>query len=395
VWRELTKHGDKVKGDRGEQPFTFADKGWALENGFFQTIIDLGSRPATSNRGTLRILYPEEEYRRAWQSAAAPSLVMIVLAAPVAVVLAVVTAARISRPVRGLQQQVEHIAHGRFEQLPLPDRDDEIRALSASVNCMAHMLARYEAEVRRTERMRALAHLGGGIAHQLRNSATGCRIALDLHAGNCGNADCESLEVARRQLQLMEEYIRRYLQLGQAAPMADRQPVDLPALVAEVISLVAPAARHAGVRMIWEADPGQLIVWGSPDRLRQLLLNLIMNATEAATRDHLKEGTAAQVAVKLEHIPPDQVRLTITDTGGGPSADIATNLFEPFVTDKADGVGLGLSVAHEVVHELGGRIEWRRADEQTQFIVHLPSERRGNLPVPAGSDSPSMFDSQS
>jgi DNA-binding protein Fis len=63
--------------------------------------------------------------------------------------------------------------------------------------------------------MRTLATLGGGVAHQLRNSVTGSNIALDLHAEECAaGRSCESLSVARRQLQLMEEYIRRFLQLG-------------------------------------------------------------------------------------------------------------------------------------------------------------------------------------
>ena len=123
------------------------------------------------------------------------------------------------------------------------------------MNRMAAMLAGYEEEVRRTERMRTLAHLGGGIAHQLRNSATGCAMAVDLHAEECplGEAS-ETLAVAKRQLRLMEQYIQRFLQLGKSSETPPMQSIDLAALVDDLVPLVAPSARHAGVELDWQRD---------------------------------------------------------------------------------------------------------------------------------------------
>ena len=66
--------------------------------------------------------------------------------------------------------------------------------------------------------------------------------------------------------------------------------------------------------------------------------------------------------------------LTISDTGAGPAEDVQETLFEPFVTGKPDGVGLGLSVAREVVEQHGGRIEWHRANGVTHFTIELPTE---------------------
>ena len=95
-----------------------------------------------------------------------------------------------------------------------------------AVNRMAQMLASYESEVRRTERIATLAPLGGGVAHQIRNSVTGQLIALDLHSEECSTGrSCESLHVARRQLQLMEEYIRRFPPASASmAPYRERRP---------------------------------------------------------------------------------------------------------------------------------------------------------------------------
>ncbi|HEY4231873.1 MAG TPA: HAMP domain-containing protein, partial [Lacipirellulaceae bacterium] len=102
----------------------------------------------------LHILYPEDEYRRAWQQAVFPSLAFMAIAMPVVVLLAWLTGARLAGRVAGLQRQVERIGGGEFTQIALAPDDDEIRALGEAVNRMSAMLAGYERDVRRTERMR-------------------------------------------------------------------------------------------------------------------------------------------------------------------------------------------------------------------------------------------------
>jgi nitrogen-specific signal transduction histidine kinase len=70
----------------------------------------------------------------------------------------------------------------------------------------------------------------------------------------------------------------------------------------------------------------------------------------------------------------DRTLLRISDTGSGPAEHVQQTLFEPFVTAKPDGVGLGLSVAREIVEQHGGQIAWHRADGMTHFTVELPTE---------------------
>jgi signal transduction histidine kinase len=296
-----------------------------------------------------------------------------VAALPIVMLLAGTTASRISGRMNRLQGQVDRIARGDFQQLALADRDDEIRALGQAVNRMAVMLARYEDDVRRTERMRTLAHLGGGIAHQLRNSATGCAIALDLHADECPIADnCESLDVAKRQLRLMEEYIQRFLQLGKRSDDGKTNPVDLGQLIDDLLPLVHPAARHAQVRLDWHRPIDPYVIAGEATELSQLLINLLVNAIEAAEQGAVRGGAPGVVNIELSHPAANRLALTVSDSGPGPPAAIDDNLFEPFVTAKTDGVGLGLSVAREVAQRHGGQIRWRRAGDVTQFTIELP-----------------------
>ena len=98
---------------------------------------------------------------------------------------------------RAIENQTKAIADGRFDPVTVPSRDDEIADLAASINLMARRLGHYEKEVRASERMRALGRLGAGIAHQLRNSATGAKMAIELHRREC--ADAETSESVQRR----------------------------------------------------------------------------------------------------------------------------------------------------------------------------------------------------
>jgi signal transduction histidine kinase len=222
---------------------------------------------------------------------------------------------------------------------------------------------------------------------------TGANIAIDLHAGECPiGDDCESLDVAKRQLQLMEEYIRRFLQLGKPATECGHKSIDLVALVEELLPLVQPAARHAHVGIEWERPSRPFVVTGDTAGLSQLVINLLINAVEAAEQESVRSGVPGRVVVKISPSasplpnPPrrgegagvcldQRLWLTISDSGAGPPAEIGDEVFEPFVTAKTDGVGLGLSVAHEVVTRHGGTITWSRIDGMTVFAVELPCEQ--------------------
>lgn len=340
---------------------------------YFHTIV---STPALGDNqaARLHILFPEAEYERAWQREVFPPLAFVVVALPLVLLLSHFTASRIAGRVTRLQQQVDRIARGEFRQFELPGGDDEIRALATSVNRTAEMLANYEEEVRRTERMQTLAHLGGGIAHQLRNSATGCAMAVDLHADECPLGESsETLAVAKRQLRLMEEYIQRFLQLGKTSEVPKLESLDLAALVDGLVPLVEPSARHAGVVLEWRRESEPVTVVGNSERLSQTVVNLLINAVEAAAQGERSSGRIARVSVELARGATGGITLSIADTGSGPAVGVQQTLFEPFVTGKPDGVGLGLSVAREIIQQHGGQIDWHRADGMTYFTITLPT----------------------
>jgi C4-dicarboxylate-specific signal transduction histidine kinase len=123
---------------------------------------------------------------------------------------------------------------------------------------------------------------------------------------------------------------------------------------------------------VWKRENGPALVAGNAERLGQTVINLLVNAIEAAAPSEINGESPARVRVELLRKPPEWFALTVSDTGSGPAANVQQTLFDPFVTDKPDGVGLGLSVAREIVVQHGGQIGWRRAESMTHFTVQLP-----------------------
>lgn len=317
---------------------------------------------------SLVVLYPEDLWQAEGRRAIYPPLVGGSIAALAVMAMATWLARRFTKRIDRLRTHAANIACGEFQPLELTGRDDEIRDLTKALNQMAAQLARYEQQIRTSERLQTLGQLGGGIAHQLRNSVAGALLALELHQRECPlEPDCESLSVVHRQLDLMKTYLQRFLALGRGRS-GPRGPVELGNLLTEVLELVRPLGQHTRVELLYHAPAAPITIEGDADMLRQLLVNLVMNALEAANQ---QTGVPGHVRVELEAVDGEAV-LRVIDSGPGLSQPVQDHLFEPLVSDKPDGTGLGLSVAKQVADEHGGSITWGRQAGLTCFTVEFP-----------------------
>jgi signal transduction histidine kinase len=337
------------------------------------------TRPPRSG-GTLYILYPESLLRDAQWQAVWPVLTLGGFVGVAAAVLALGVGQRLSRRVRDLERRTRLIADGDFSPMPVPHRHDEIRDLARSVNEMAQKLAQFQETALRIERLRLLGQVSAGLAHQLRNGLTGARLAVQLFLReNEDAADAESLRVALRQLTLLESNLKRFLDLGHEG---DRQrvPCSLTELVTEAVELLRSRCRHAGISLCWTPPEDRHTTVGDPGQLGQMILNVLTNAVEAA-------GPSGKVEVVLERDPeaPGNARLDVIDSGPGPSPAVAARLFEPFVTGKPEGVGLGLAVSRQVAEAHGGSIHWQREADRTRFRILLPVEKTDLTPASSGA----------
>ncbi|VTS02782.1 sensor histidine kinase [Tuwongella immobilis] len=324
-------------------------------------LISLPSDDPTRS-GRLTIFFPDEEFRRAIADAIRPSLLLGGLAGVGALLAAGVVGQQVVQRIRLLERRTRVIADGDFRPMPIPGPADEIRDLAASINEMAARLAQLQETIRRSERMRLLGEVSGGLAHQLRNAVTGARLAVQVHVSELPHASDEALDVAIRQLDLMESHLRRFFELGNGEE-GRCEPCDLVAILHESIDLIAPQAKHARIHIQLNL-PSSMPIFGDAGQIRHLFLNLLGNAMDAV-------GTDGEVEF-IGQTSERGHRLECWDNGPGPSAQVADKLFEPFVTGKAQGVGLGLAVAQQIVRTHGGRLDWRRDANRTCFWLELP-----------------------
>lgn len=314
---------------------------------------------------TLLVLYPETSWRQARQEAATPPLV---LGGSSLILMAAVTswiAHRISVRIRKMQRQVARIAAGDFEGFDAGRRSDEVQDLAGSINRMCDQLKQMQRTIRQSERTRLLAQLAAGLAHQLRNSLTGARMSVQLHARRFPPREGdETLNVALRQLAITEEQVKGLLSLGRV----ERQPhapCELGRLLGDITLLVGPSCQHAKVDLRHRPGYDPFHVMADEASLRAAILNLTMNAIEAAG-----PGGKVHLGASVGH---GEVTIEVSDTGPGPPPEVAETLLEAFVTSKPEGVGLGLAIAHQVAAEHGGRLSWSRQGGQTRFRLALPS----------------------
>jgi signal transduction histidine kinase len=334
---------------------------------------------------SLAVLYPEEQWSAVGRRAIYPLLVVAGAAVIVAMLVTAIVARRVVRPLESLRRQAAAIERGDFRLMPIGQRNDEIQDLACSINQMVEQLARYEADVRRNERLRTLGQLGAGMAHQIRNAATGARLALDLHRRDCAADDSETLDVAVRQMSLLESYLQRFLMLARQRPMRPQplqsKPLDLAAVVGDVLPLVRPACEHAQIHLQFIPSKQPATIKGDSQAIGQMLINLLLNAIEAASTmdgqspkaNVAKREFAGSVRIEIAFAPNGQIECRVSDSGRGPNPALADNLAEPFISDKPDGTGLGLAVVRQIAEEHGAELSWRRANDITYFTVSFPA----------------------
>jgi two-component system nitrogen regulation sensor histidine kinase GlnL len=226
------------------------------------------------------------------------------------------------------------------------------------------------------------------LAHEVKNPLSGIRGAAQLLEQGAAEAD-------RDLCQLIQDEADRIRNLVERMDMFSEHPVECDAVniheVLDHVRRIALSGFAAHLRITQDYDPSLPPVWGNRDQLVQILLNLVKNAAEAVDP---REGdihliTAYQHGVRIA-VPgsTERVHLPLTvivrDNGPGIAEEVRASLFEPFVTTKRGGQGLGLALVAKLVTDQGGLIECDSRPGRTTFRLSLPAPpRRAEPGIPS------------
>lgn len=214
-----------------------------------------------------------------------------------------------------------------------------------------------EAQVRQAQRMEAVGNLAAGVSHDFNNLLTVVLANLDVARFQEGPARESALAQAAEAARSASDLSRQLLDIGRAN-MSPRGAVELASTVLDVLSLLDRSLGDE-VRTIAHVEPG-VGVRGNPAQIRQVLMNLALNAAEAMPDGGLVEVVAApgQPPASLDLPPRDEgyIELSVHDDGVGMDQRTADQMWDPFFTTKPHGTGLGTAVVWGIVREHDGRV---------------------------------------
>ena len=224
------------------------------------------------------------------------------------------------------------------------------------------------------EKLAAVGTMAAGLSHEIRNPLNSAGLQLvvlerTIRRGPVEQQDklLEPLGLVRDEIKRLEHLLEDFLRFARPRVLVAR-PVEVDVPLEAVLDLLAGEAERRKVRLEREVFKG-LTVGGEDERLRQVFMNLALNALEATP-----EGGRVKVTVRADG---DHAVITVGDSGPGIPAEDREHLFEPFFTTKASGSGLGLPIVHAIVDQHGGSIDISRsALGGAQFQVRLPRLRK-------------------
>jgi signal transduction histidine kinase/HAMP domain-containing protein len=248
---------------------------------------------------------------------------------------------------------------------PFADVDGSPMILEMDIDITEQRAA--ESALIQAERLTIAGKMATSLAHEINNplqAVVGC-LGLAQVALESGKDLTNYLRVAHQEVRRAAQIVGQLRSLGRPVHDGRKEPTDINSLLNDLLLLNEKHLQTHNVEVIWEPDTRLPLLALVPDSMRQVFLNLVINATDAMPQGgQLRLSTATTTS-------PAGVRVVVADTGTGISPDVLPHIFDAFYSTKDEGLGVGLFVSRGIVQQHGGRIE----------VESLPSSAIGGLPA--------------
>jgi signal transduction histidine kinase len=283
----------------------------------------------------------------------------------------------LSLSIRRLQFHVQDAAGKLGNDLPaivLTEEGDlgrlheQVEALVGQVEQVVERLRQREREVLRAEQLAAVGQLAASVAHEIRNPLTTIKMLIqgvreEVSVRALSPAD---LEVIESEVRRIERSLKTFLDFARP-PRLERAPLDLVTLVEQTLGLIRGRAAKQHVVLAFRRPDGPVPVEADGEQLRQVLVNLMLNALDALPR-------GGRLEIDLRNGGEREIEVSVEDSGPGIAPEMMPRLFTPFASTKETGLGLGLVVSRRIVEDHGGRL-WavNRPEGGARFTFRLPA----------------------
>lgn len=316
---------------------------------------------------SIAVLTSTEKLRRARtefsKTVALLSLIAIVLVGVVGYGISL----NITRPLQNLVQGTKRLAAGDLNVSVTTVSPDEVGALTQAFNEMTERLNISEKRLIESEKQATVSHLAASVAHEIRNPLSSIKLLVQLIGQRESQDDMIRMQVQAilGEINRMDLIIGGLLDLGRPMEL-HRSPQEINAIIEDVLFIMDAQFRHHKIEVVRSLDEHLYGLNIDPDRIKQVIFNLVLNAMDA-----MPNGGRLQVTTRSSGTA---ARIEIGDSGHGMSFEDTEKAFVPFVTTKKSGMGMGLPLSRSIIEAHGGVLKLVSGGEGTRAVIDLPKD---------------------
>jgi len=267
---------------------------------------------------------------------------------------------------------VEHVRMSPGKELE--EIDLHINQMIKRINQAHEDLRKNQELLEKSLKLAAIGKIAPAIAHEIRNPLAAIKMliyTMKKEGGISGEKEYD-LQVILGEISRMESFLQNFLQYARPGNPQLKE-VEVKPVIREMIHVMAPQMKQNKIELKESHVDGRVFVQTDTDQLKQVLMNLLLNAIAAMKTGGVLSVTTIVVREKKEDGPAAWLRLSISDTGSGIPSEMQESLFDPFVKGSPGGIGLGLSISQRIIELHHGRIvATNNSGEGATFTIQLP-----------------------